>query len=89
MLGKLIGAQRLGKPFNHPSVMVGVLIEPTFSFMDSVVIEVQDDHGVIEERMVIVVYPSKSPHYETCEGFGHHKYCKKSWVVVAALKVFC
>lgn len=58
------------------------MVDQSFMFPEKVLIEVQDEKGVIEERSVRVTYPYRLQHCPTCGGFRHHKCREKSWEVL-------
>lgn len=82
MLGKPIGAQRLGNPRDRPSVMVGVLVISSFGYPDKLVIEIEDLKGNWVEHSIPMAYLTKPPFCTTCNGFGHMGSRFKTWAKV-------
>lgn len=82
MIGRLIGAVRLGKPFNCPSALVGVIVSKDFKFPETITIETVNSQGNKSRRVIRITYPCIPTCCQSCQGFGHTTYGGRTWAMV-------
>lgn len=70
-LEKSIGVQKLGRPHNRPSTLVGVLISSVFQFPETISVIAINRRGEMREKSIRVKYPCKPLYCYSCGGFGY------------------